>query len=316
MPQPASQEEVVGYFQSLSNWGRWGADDRLGTLNLITAQKRLQAAALIRDGESVSCSRLIPRSAPNIVNMMRQSGERYALGDDMPSRQAGYRGLQQASEYIAFAFHGVLITHLDSLGHIFWNGQMYNGISSASVKAGEGSTYESVDMSGRDGIMSRGVLLDIARLKGKPWLTGDEPVYPEDLEAAERAQGVRVESGDVLLLRTGHPSRLAAGDATAGPGGDHSGFQAACLPWLHERGVAMIASDTINDCAPRDYPQTALPIHQIAIVAMGLRLVDNADFERLGEVCAAKSRWEFAFALNPLRLEAATGSPANPIATF
>ena len=324
MPAPPSQEEILGYFETLSNWGRWGESDTLGTLNLITPEKRKQAASLIRDGVSVSCSRVIPWSGSsamagaNPVTNMVQSGELFALGDDRENpRFPGRKMLQASSEHLSFVFHGSVFTHIDGLAHVFWEGQMYNGRSAALVKSGEGATIQTSDVM-QDGILTRGVLLDIARLKGRTTLDPEDYVFPEDLEAAEEAQGVRVEEGDVLLLRVGYGAQIeAAAAAGEPPPQEFSGYNAACLPWLHERGVALIGSDVFTDHAPiGQYVETMMPMHQVAIPAMGLRLIDNAHLERLGEACAERNRWEFSFSLNPLRLAQGTGSPANPIATF
>ena len=320
MPQAPSQDEVLSYFDKLSNWGRWGDEDTLGTLNLITPEKRKQAGALIQEGVSVSCSRLIPWSGPalagaNPTTDMVQSGERYALGDTGED-PTGAEPLQWAGERITFAFHGSIFTHLDGLAHVFWQGQMYNGRSAGLVKTSEGALEQTSEVM-RDGIITRGVLLDVARLRGVDHLPQAPGVYPEDLEAAEEAQGVRVEEGDVLLLRTGYGAQVEAAMAAGQPPpAEHSGYHAACLPWLHERGVAVIGSDVTTDTGHREYDQTRLPVHQIALVAMGLRLIDNGHLERLGEACAERNRWEFCFTLNPLRFERGTGSPANPIATF
>ena len=324
MPEVPSQEEVLSYFDTLSNWGRWGDDDTLGTLNLITDAKRRQAASLVREGVSISCSRLIPWGGPQLAGGnptidMAQSGERYALGDN-PEDPAmpGVEPLQWAGERLSFAFHGSIFTHIDGLAHVFWNGRMYNGRSAGLVKTSEGALEQTSEVM-RDGIMTRGVLLDVARALGQDPLPMAPGVYPEDLEAAEEAQGVRVEEGDVLLLRTGygaqHQAAIRAGEE---PPHEHSGFHAATLPWLHERGVAVIGSDVTTDTRHRDehYTRTRMPVHQVALVAMGLRLIDNAHLERLAEACAERGRWEFCFTLNPLRLERGTGSPANPIATF
>ena len=326
MPQAPSQDEVLGYFDKLSNWGRWGKDDILGTLNLITDEKRRQAASLVRDGVSVSCSKVIPRVAPltpSVVhNHMIQSGERYALGDNGEGMELGGQRIapiQWAAENLSFAFHGGVFTHLDTLAHVFWNAKFYNGYPAESVKAHEGATIEGVDRAVKDGILSKGVLLDMARVKGKTYLTGDDPVFPEDLEEAERQQGVRVEEGDILLLRTGilaHTAELQAQDPMAEAPQMHGGYHVACTPWFRERGVSVIGSDVVNETIPHGYFETSLPVHQVAIVAMGLRLIDNCDLERLGEACAQRNRWEFMLSVNPLRIENGTGSPVNPIATL
>ena len=322
MPQAPSQDEVLSYFDKLSNWNRWGEEDTLGTLNLITNEKRTQAASLIRDGVSVSLSRLIRWSGPalggaNPTIDMVQSGERYALGDN-PEDPAmpGVDPPQYAAERLSFAFHGGSFTHLDGLGHVFWHAKMYNGRSSALVKTTEGALVQNTDVV-RDGVFTRGVLLDVARVKDVDELPPLPGVFPEDLEEAEQAQGVRVGEGDVLLLRTGYGARYeSALDAGQPRPHEHSGYHVACMPWLRERGVSIISSDVTNDMSTRPYPKVSIPVHQVALVAMGLRLIDNAHLERLGEACAARNRWEFAFAMQPLRLERGTGSPVNPIATF
>ena len=324
MPRAPSQDEVLSYFDTLSNWGRWGKDDTLGTLNLITPGKRRQAGALIEEGASVSCSRPIPWSGPalagaNPTTHMVQSGERYALGDNPPDPALpGVEPLQWAGERLSFAFHGTIFTHIDGLAHVFWEGRMYNGRSAALVKTTDGALEQTSDVM-RDGILTRGVLLDVARALGEEPLPPAPGVYPEHLEAAERAQGVRAGEGDALLLRTGYGAVYEAALAAGEPAPhDASGYHAACLPWLHERGVALIGSDVATDTRHRepDYTRTRMPVHQVALVAMGLRLIDNAHLERLAAACAERGRWEFCFSLNPLRLERGTGSPANPVATF
>ena len=324
MGKAPSAAEVVKYMDTLSNWGRWGAEDTLGTLNLITASKRKQAGALIRDGVSVSCSRLIPHIGSGAMlgmggpqSYMIQSGEKYALGDPRADKSM----LQYAAENVSFIFHGFAFTHIDGLAHVFVGGKMYNGRSSALVTSGEGAQIQTAEVM-RDGILTRGVLLDLARLRGKDCLGADDPAFPEDLEACEKAQRVRVEEGDVVLLRTGYQGMLDSLPAGAPHAAEHSGYHAACLPWFRERGVAVIGADVINDPIPTGYDAaasegiTALPVHAIALVAMGLRLIDNAHLERLGQACAERNRWEFCFSINPLRFERSTGSPVNPIATF
>ena len=322
MPEAPSQDEVLSWFGALSNWGRWGDDDELGTLNLIGPAKRREAASLVREGVSVSCARPVPWSGPalagaNPVTHMMQSGERYALGDDEPDPDfPGEAALQWAGERVTMAFHGHVFTHIDGLGHVFFGGRMYNGRSAALITTTHGARAQSSDVM-RDGVLTRGVLLDVARLRGGAPLPPLPGVFPEDLEAAEAAQGVRVGEGDALLLRTGYGAQVeAAAAAGEPPPADHSGYHVACMPWLRERGVALLGSDVVNDVSHRPYPKTRLPVHQLALVAMGLRLIDNAHLERLAEACAARGRWEFGFAVHPLRFERGTGSPVNPIATF
>ena len=310
-----SEAEIVGYLKTLSNWGRWGADDELGTINLVTPARRLAAARLVRDGVAVTCARPIsteitPETTFQPMRFMVDSGE----GRDTASAE---RRLQRrgAGEFIGMVFHGYAITHVDTPAHFFWEGRIYNGRSCNLVTAREGATVEAVELL-HDGVVSRGVLLDVARTRGIRWMERGEGVMPEDLEAAERASGVRVESGDILLVRTGnYARRLAQGPVhpmQAGSPGPH----AALAPWLRERGVAMWGSDTHNDVAPTPYPGIGHPFHIVALVGLGLWLIDNMNLEDLARACAERSRWEFLLTIAPLRLRNVTGSPVNPIALF
>jgi kynurenine formamidase len=310
-----SEAEVVGYVRTLSNWGRWGAEDELGTINLVTPAKRAAAARLVRDGVSVTCSRpivtdLTPDTTFQVLRFMVDSGE----GRDTapPERRLARRG---AGEFIGMVFHGYTVTHVDSPAHFFWDGQLYNGRSCNLVTSREGAMVESIELL-RDGVVSRGVLLDVARTRGVRWLVPGEGVMPEDLEAAERAAGVRVEAGDILLVRTGsYARRLAEGPVNplqAGAPGPHP----ALLPWLRERGVAVWGSDTHNDVTPTPYPSMGHPFHIGALVGLGLWLIDNMNLEDLAEACVARDRWAFLLTLAPLRLRNVTGSPVNPIAVF
>ena len=311
-----SEAEVLDWYTSLSNWGRWGPDDELGTLNLITPEKRAKAARLVREGVSISCARTlsfeaIPDNPVPPQHFMLRSGE----------GEASERvGRSNARDAFLIAPHGHTITHLDAPSHTFvrvtpdapWT--MFNGKRRELVKTVEGATAGSVELVG-EGIVSRGVLLDIARVRGVDWLDASAPVFPEDLEAAEAAQGVRVEPGDILFVRTGYPRRLAEGGPRK-PGEGMTGFQAACLPWLRERDVALIGTDTANDVAPSQYPGlgTNGAVHGVAMGGIGLWLLDNPTFEDLAVACAARGRWEFLAIVAPLKLERGTGSPVNPLA--
>ena len=305
--QVPTEEEVLGYMTSLSNWGRWGQDDELGTLNLITPEKRAQAGRLVKEGTSITCSRLIvPEIAPDVVSIPPLH---YMIntGESAPSSGPG-----GSSDFIGMSYHGYTITHLDSLCHQFWDGKMYNGKSASLVNAQQKATAGHIDRV-QDGVVTRGVLLDIAQLKGKEWLEEGEAVFPDDLEAAERAQGVKVEEGDALLVRLGWYKKREQ-MPTPAPG--RPGLHAATLPWLHERGVSIIVADASQDVDPSGYSKVSLPIHRVGIVAMGLWLIDAANCEELVNVCHRLDRWEFMFVVAPLRFHNATGSPVNPLAIF
>ena len=306
-PKIPTEEEVLGWMTTLSNWGRWGPDDELGTLNLITQQKRAQAGSLVREGISVTCSRLIVPETAADVTSIPPLHYMIRTGESAPSSGPG-----GSSDFIGLSFHGLTITHLDSLCHQFWDGKMYNGKPASMVTADEKATAGAIDQA-QNGIVTRGVLLDITAVKGKDWLEAGEGVFTEDLEAAEEAQGVHLEEGDALLLRLGwYKRRQELGAPEAG----RPGLHAETLPWLHRRGISIIASDASQDADPSGYPNLGLPIHRVGIVAMGLWLIDAANFEELVQVCRRLNRWEFMFTVAPLRFKNATGSPVNPLAVF
>ena len=266
-------------------------------------------------GQSVTCARPIttditPDTTVQPMRFMVDSGE----GRDTvsPERALQRRG---AAEFIGMVFHGYTITHVDAPSHYFWEGRLYNGRSCNAVTSREGATVNSVEVL-RDGVVSRGVLLDVARTRGVRWLDGGVGVMPEDLEAAERAAGVQVEPGDILLVRTGYYGRrLAEGPVHPLQAGTPA-LHAACCPWLRERGVAMIGTDTHNDVHPAPYPSMGNSFHVVCLVAMGLWLIDNANLEELAQTAARLNRWEFLLTVAPLRLKNVTGSPVNPIAVF
>jgi len=314
MGQMPTESDVIKMIDSLSNWGRWGAEDQLGTINLITPDRRRRAARLVADGMPVSCARPISTEIAadttfQPLRFMVDSGE----GRDTasPERVLQRRG---ASEFIGMVFHGYTITHVDTPAHYFWNGRIYNGRSCNLITSREGAQVESVDLL-RDGVVSRGVLLDIAALRGR-WLSAGEGVMPEDLEAAEKAAGLRVEEGDILLLRTGYYGRrLKEGPRSPMKDGSPAAH-VACAPWFRERGIAMLGTDTHNDVTPVPYPGIGNALHVVALVTLGLWLIDNMNLEELAQACAARRRWEFMLTIAPLRLQNTTGSPVNPIALF
>jgi kynurenine formamidase len=211
-------------------------------------------------------------------------------------------------------FHGQTITHIDALSHYSWQGKMYNGKPSSVVTSREGAQSHAIDVAA-DGIVSRGVLLDIPAVRGVPWLPPDEPVMPEDLEAAERQAGVRIEAGDILLVRTGNYRKILEQGPVPGTA-PSTACQVACTPWFKERDIAMLGTDTSNDARPSAYPNIATPLHTVSLVGLGLWLIDNANLEQLAEACRQRQRYTFMLCLGPLRLRRVTGSPVNPIALF
>jgi kynurenine formamidase len=311
-----SEEEVLAYLKALSNWGRWGEDDPLGTLNLITDEVARRAAGAVQTGERISCAwdiRAGSRLGGIANRFMVVSGEA-AL--DAASITPSSRRMNAAAEVLQVQFHGQDITHLDALSHMSWDGKMYNGLPAGKVTTAAGATRLGVETV-RTGIVTRGVLLDVAAAKGVPYLDLGEGVFPEDLEKAAKREGVQVEPGDAVLLHTGlsryrrdHPSWSMFTDGAPG-------WQAACLPWLHERQVSVIGADGNNESLPNEYAETrAHPIHVVGIVAMGLWLIDNCLLHRLADACDAAKRWSFLFVVSPLAFQGATGGPVNPVAVL
>lgn len=314
---PPSEEEVLEYFESLSNWGRWGEDDQAGTLNHITAEAKRRGAAAVRHGVSVSCAWELDTSPGGLErNTMafRTAGEAPA-GMGVPGQEQARWG--SSGEHLCFTFHGVLHTHVDSLCHIFWDGRMYNGRPAEMVTREGGASWGAVTAAAT-GMVTRGVLLDIPSARRVPWLETDEAVYPQDLEAAERKQGLRVEAGDAVLLRTGYGRRRHDGNAPANDPTNmgHAGWHASCLPWLQDRQVSYIGADTANDAMPSGYPGVFFPVHAVGITAMGLWLLDNCDLEACAATADELQQWDFQLAVCPLRMSGVSGSPVNPIATF
>lgn len=286
----------------LSNWGRWGREDQLGALNLVTPAKRRQAIALVRDGVSVSLARNVEKekAADNgspFQHWMDRAG----------TNNPGFA----SSDTFKVSYHGMAHTHIDSLCHMWHQGKMYNGFSQAEVTA-EGARKLGI-LNLKTGILTRGVLIDIPWLKGVEFLEPGTAIQPEDLDAWEKKTGVRVAAGDVVLVRTGRWARRAS----AGPwGGKYAGLHGSCARWLKERDVAVIGSDAASDVVPSGIDDVPMPIHQLSIVAMGVWILDNCDLEAVSRAAKERQRWEFLLVVAPLAVPGGTGSPINPVATF
>jgi kynurenine formamidase len=301
MKPPLGASEVLAFHKTLSNWGRFGERDQLGTLNLITPEKRAAAARLVTKGRTVSAARSLP-TVPSPENP--SPVQHHMIG----TCTEGWGG-----DWFGIAPHGFATSHIDALCHIFHEGKLYNGYPIERVTA-----HGALDLGIHElaqGVVSRGVLLDVPRARGVPYLEVGEPIFVDDLEKCERDAGLRVESGDVLLVRTG---RWALREAKGpwDPRQGAAGLDASCLPWLHARGVAALGCDGVSDVLPSRVEGVQMPIHTVAIVALGLHLIDNLELEPLARACAEESRWEFLLTLAPLVLFRGTASPVNPIALF
>ena len=292
--------EFERWKKDLSNWGRWGKDDEIGTLNLITAAKRKQAAALVKEGFSVS--------------LAGDADTEQAVDNPQPYE---HTMLAIGSDRIGVAFHGITHTHIDSLAHINYNGVFYNGYApkEADVMKAGGHARNSIHNL-KNGVFTRGILIDIPRLKGVPYLEPGTPIYVEDLEAWEKQAGVRVGPGDALFVRAGvWARRKALGPYLRGraPGGKDAGLDPSVIPWLKKRDIALLGADHPQYVSPSDLTGA---VHDFSLVILGVHLFDNCDLEALGEAAATRKRWEFLLTAAPLPIRGGTGSPLNPIATF
>jgi kynurenine formamidase len=300
-------------FERVKNWDRWGTDDELGTLNYITPERRARAAAGVRSGRNVSCARNFPVH-PHPENPYPAQHHMVIAGDDpcIP----GIKGLEVSTDYIGIAFHGMASSHIDALCHVFVKGRMYNGHPATDVKS-TGARRNTI-MCAKDGIVGRGVLLDLPAAAGVDWLDPDVEVRIADLAAAERFHGVKVEEGDILLLRFGRDKRREAVPTSTPEGQKLAGLHAECVDWLHQRKVAALGGDGIHDPLPSGvrYERWPIPVHMCALAGMGLHLLDNLDLEELARAAAEEKRWSFLLTIAPLRVEGGTGSPVNPIALF
>ena len=312
-----SEAEVFGWFDTLSNWGRWGDDDQLGTLNHVDNAHKVAAAALVREGITVSCAFEIETQYPagKQQRFMIKTGERLHDPHFHPHGYSESDRVATAGEYVGICCHGIDVTHIDALSHMFFDRMMYNGKPAGLVTSVDGATHHAMTAL-RDGIVTRGVLLDIPALRGVDYLMPGDAVFPDDLDGALARQGATVRRGDVVLLRTGNGHRRAPSADPAGHWQRYPAWHPTCLPWLHEHEVAAIGHDGPQDLVPAPYPNLHVPMHAIGIVAMGLWLIDNLDLETLSSTCARLGRYEFCFVLSAMLMQGATGAPVNPLALF
>ena len=300
-----TKADVERQIRELSNWGRWGKDDQLGALNLITPEKRIQAAGLVRKGVSVSLAR-DAETEKALDNASPFKHEMVAFGRGTDS--------QWASDRFSVNYHGLAHTHMDSLCHMFHEGKLYNGFTKDRVgpKGAEVLAIHNV----KEGILTRGILFDIPLLHGVRFLEPGTAIYPEDLDAWEEYAKVKVTSGDVVFIRTGRWARRElAGPWNVDTEGA-AGLHGSCAKWLKERDIAMLGSDAASDVIPSGIDGFPLPIHLLTLHAMGVHIFDNCDLQRLSRTAEELKRWEFLLTASPLPVQGATGSPLNPIATY
>jgi len=294
--------------QRLSNWGRWGADDERGTTNFITPDKLVAAAALVRTGKVFDLGIPFGADGPqpgrrriNPVLLMSETG----ADQDWPgafhfSDDFVFMPLQAASQW-------------DGLAHVFYDDQLYNGFPASDVSP-HGAKHCSIDKQAK-GIAGRGVLVDIARLRGVEWMGAGEVITPDDLDAACERQGVTVGSGDILLVRTGWRRKFLVERNPLEWMSSEPGLGVDCCAWLHEREVAAVASDNwAIEVLPGELPDERMPVHMVLIRDMGMTLGEMFDLEALAADCAADGISEFLLCAPALKIANAVGTPLNPLA--
>jgi kynurenine formamidase len=295
---PRNAAEFDELFQQIKNWGRWGPDDQLGSANLVTPAKRKQAIALAKTGVSVSLAH----------NALTERAE----DNGSPFEHTMNRGF--TTDTYRVSYHGYAHSHIDALCHILYKDQTYNGYARADVNTEKGCTRLGIENL-KSGIVTRGILIDIPRLRNVAFLEPGTPVYVEDLEAWEKKAGVKAASGDAIFLRTGRWARRAA----VGPWAVSqraAGFHASVAPWIKARGVAFVGSDDAADVVPSMVEGINLPIHTLLIPGLGINLLDNQDLEAVAETAAKMKRWEFMLTIAPVPVTGGTGFPLNALAVF
>lgn len=297
-----AQEPEVWPYERQRNWGRWGDDDELGATNLIDADKRVAAARLVRSGRTVSLSRPFP-TAPGPANP--KPAQRYVMIEEA----AGWGGV---TDYFGIDYHGYSATHFDVLTHIWIDGKVWNGRDYGDAVTHKGVTAGDVEV-WKEGIVTRGVLLDVPAHRGAPSVTAERPVHGTELEAIERVTGVHVEPGDAVFVHCGREAWEREHGAYVKALPRRPGLHASCRRYLRERDVAILGWDMM-DVAPHEY-DSPWAVHGI-LQAYGVLLLDSVALGDLAAACADEGRYEFMVVVAPLRVAGGSGSPVNPIAVL
>jgi len=294
---PTTAEEFDELFKKVSNWGRWGKDDQIGAANLVTAAKQKQAASLVKQGISVSLNHPAMTDA--------------SLDNPSPWEHTMNRGF--STDTLKISYHGYAHSHMDALCHYGYKEHLFNGYLKTEVNTEKGCVKLGIEHM-KTGVLTRGIIIDIPRLKGLPYLESGVPIYPEDLDAWEKKTGVHIKSGDVVFIRTGRWARRT----DKGPWNlaERAGLHAMSVAWLHKRDIAILGSDASSDVRPSQVEGIDQPVHTLILVAMGTPILDNCDLEQLSRETGKRKRWDFLLTTSPLTVPGATGSPLNPIAIF
>ena len=298
-----TKDEVDSFLRDRRNWGRWGDKGSAGAINLITPEKRLSAAALVRSGRVVSLSRPVSVD-PSPDNIWPT--QHYVVKMDQPPDGGG------AGDYYGFFYHGTSATHIDALCHNWNKDGMWDGRDPESVVKYSGATYGGVEELS-DGILTRGVLLDVPKHRDKPYVTLDEPVHGWELDDIAKEEGLTLEPGDAVMVHSGREAYARDHDGFYAARPERPGLHASCLPFIRDNDISILGWDMM-DAIPNEYgvPWT---VHG-AVFAYGVPLLDNALLEPLARACGEENTHEFMLTVNPLCVIGGTGSPVNPIAVF
>ena len=297
----------------ISNWGRWGDDDELGTLNTITPRVRTQAAALVKEGTTISLALPLNKIA-DAINQKPFEHEVFIFGGDESFDMDPEDMPQAAGDVFKIDYHGFGHSHMDALPHFAYGGKMYNGFP-FEMNAEDGFSKLGVENIAKVGVFTRGVLVDMPRFLGIDFLEPGSAITTSDLEAWEKASGVRVRAGDALLVRTGRWRKVAK-DGQWNFIQEAAGMHASVARWLKERDVAVIGCDGVSDVMPSGVTGRFNPLHELVLIGLGMPIFDNLDLDLLAEKASATGRATFLFVAAPLRVHGATGSPLNPLAVF
>jgi kynurenine formamidase len=303
-----TEKEVLGWIRERRNWGRWGKDDQKGAMNLVTPAKRAAAAQLVKSGRSVSLSRPFP-TTPGLNNALPA----HHYMKTVPRGKGGF-----AADYYGIFYHGVASTHIDALCHTWDDDSMWNGRDPKKEITFDGATFGSIDH-WAEGIITRGVMLDVPRHRGVPCVTQDRPVHGWELEDILTKRNITLQPGDAICVYAGRDQWQAQNPNRSysvpfGPGPlDRPGLHISCLPFLRDHDVSLLVWDML-DHLPIGY-DVPWAVHA-CLFAYGVALLDNALLEPLADACKEENRDEFLLVIAPLRVIGGTGSPANPLAVF
>jgi kynurenine formamidase len=301
-----TEEEFRALYARIRAGVPWGPADRRGALNYLTPDAVRRAAAEVRLGHAVSLAARVGQR----VTADNPDPARHEM--TLPQGQPAAVGLSFAADRISMNIHGDHDSHIDALCHVSYDGELYNGIPAQAAMGPAGAADLSIDIAA-DGISGRGVLLDVPRARGAPWLEPGDHVTADDLAKAEADQNLTVGEGDLAFVRVGHRQRRRE----HGPwdvASARAGLHPSAVEFLAGRRIAVLGSDGNSDTAPSVVSGVDFPVHVLAIAGLGLHLLDYLDFARLSPLCEQTGRWSFLCVIAPLRLTAGTGSPVNPIA--